>query len=99
MNNIFRIFSCLTLLALLLPSCSKEDPFTDGEGKGEGTANFRKMVVEVNSSENQVRAAEVNIGDFLVEVKSTAGAGVYSCIAMLDYFLISFYLCKDNEMV
>lgn len=84
MNNIFRIFSCLTLLALLLPSCSKEDPFPDGAGKGEGTANFRKMVVEVNSSENQVRAADVNIGEFLVEVKSTTGvieyAGTYAAM-------------------
>lgn len=79
MNKIFRIFACLAALVLILPSCSKEDPFpNDGAGNATGTVNFRKMRIEVNASENQVRASEVNVGEFLVEVMSSTGTVEYA---------------------
>lgn len=79
MGKIFRILTGLMALLLVLPSCSKEDPFPgDGTGDATGTVNFRKMVVEVNASENMVRASEVNVGEFVVEVKSSVGVAEYA---------------------
>lgn len=79
MNKIFNIFATLLVLAVLLPSCDKEDLFPCGDSDGKtGTVNFRKMVVEVNSGENEVRAADVNVGEFLVEVTSASGSTEYA---------------------
>lgn len=71
----------LAMVWLALPSCSKEDPFQPGGSGGSdgktGTVNFRKMLVEVNSQENQVRATDVNVGEFLVEVVSSTSVTEY----------------------
>lgn len=78
MNKIFGILIPLMVALLALPSCSKEDPFPYGGSDGKtGTVNFRKMLVEVNSQENQVRASDVNVGEFLVEVVSSTGSTEY----------------------
>lgn len=72
----------LAMVWLALPSCSKEDPFqpggSGGSGGKTGTVNFRKMLVEVNSQENQVRATDVNVGEFLVEVVSSTSVTEYA---------------------
>jgi len=79
MKNIVKIFTLIACVLLLLPSCSKEDLFPGGGDNGAtGQVNFRKMAVEVNSTENQVRATEVNIGGFLVEITSAKGTTEYA---------------------
>ncbi|MCM1320273.1 MAG: DUF4493 domain-containing protein [Muribaculaceae bacterium] len=79
MNKILKLFSAIALVCLLLPACSKEDPF-HGSDKSDktGEVSFRKMVVEVNNDVNEVRASEVNVGEFLVEVTSTSGSTEYA---------------------
>lgn len=74
MSKIFNLLM-LAIVALVLPaSCSKEDPFADSEAIGKtGTVNFRKMLVEVNSSEQEVRA-DVDVAAFLVEVTKNGSA-------------------------
>ena len=79
MNKIIKIFSVLACVCLLLPACSKEDPFPGGESSDKtGEVSFRKMVVEVNNDVNEVRSSQVNVGEFLVEVTSTAGVTEYA---------------------
>lgn len=79
MKNIVKILTVIACVALLLPSCSKEDIFPGNDNNGAtGQVDFRKMVVEVNSTENQVRATEVNVGEFLVEITSSKGATEYA---------------------
>lgn len=66
---------------LLLPACSKDDPFADDDaGKPHGTASFKKMGVEVSTSEKIVRAnaEEVDVNTFTVEVTGTNGKTYYA---------------------
>ncbi|MCM1005183.1 MAG: DUF4493 domain-containing protein [Prevotella sp.] len=79
LNKIIKIFSALACLCLLLPGCDKEDPFDYDKSNGAtGQVNFRKMVVEVNNDVNEVRTAQVNVGEFLVTVTSTNGIAEYA---------------------
>ncbi len=70
MNKITNYIFVLLMAAAvsLLPACSKDEPFPGGTEQGAvGTVNFRKMVVEVSSSETLVRSS-VDVGSFVVEV-------------------------------
>lgn len=80
MNRIYNILGLLLIATLtLMTSCSKEDPFPNDYDNGKtGTVNFRKMLVEVNAAENLVRAATVDVGTFLVEIKSDTNKTEYS---------------------
>ena len=83
MNRIFNILCLLLTVSVGLLSCSKEDPFPNEYNSGKtGTVNFRKMLVEVNATENLVRSTSVDVGTFLVEIKSDTDkieyAGTYA---------------------
>lgn len=81
MNKLIKITNILLLAAMwiILPSCSKEDPFPyDVNGGKTGQLNFRKMMVAVSAKENQVRSADVDVAAFLVQVTSSKGAVEYA---------------------
>lgn len=82
MNTFIKISNIICLVASLLfaSACGKEDPFPGNAGSSgkTGTVNFRKMMVEVNASENTVRANSVDVGTFLVEITSAQGKTEYA---------------------
>lgn len=103
MNKIFKIFNlAAVIVTLILSSCSKEEPFPGGNGsdgdKATGQVNFRKMVVEVSSTENEVRSAQVNVGEFLVKITSTPGveeyAGTYAAMPEVITLPVGDYTVK-----
>lgn len=68
MKKIFNIFALMMALVVLMPSCSKEEPFPNNkETDATGTVNFHKMVVSVNADENVVKSSP-DVGAFRVEI-------------------------------
>jgi len=78
MKKIFNILSVMLAAVLLLPACSKEEPFDNDDtdsGKPRSSVSFKKIKddSEVNSIETIVRsetAAAVELNAFMVEVTS-----------------------------
>lgn len=81
MKKIFGSIATLLLLLILMPACSKEDPFPTGDdaNKPHSQASFAKMKegMEVNVVENIVRSSGVDVQGFTVEVER-AGKTYYS---------------------
>lgn len=102
MKRIFNITSLL-LLALcgVFSSCDKEDPFTGPDGQGSGTANFRKMLVEVKNEE-VVKAAAVDVNTFLVTITDdrsgdVAWSGTYADLPEVLSLPVGNYTVKVNS--
>lgn len=78
MKKIYGLFALLMAALITLPSCSKDDPFPwNGETDATGSANFRKMMVEVNSQETEVRSS-ADVSAFLVEITDDLGVSYYT---------------------
>ncbi len=80
MKKIFSIFSLLLAVIVLLPACSKDDPFVrEEESAARGTVSFKKMSVDVNTGENVItRSASPDVSTFIVEVSGTNGKTYYN---------------------
>lgn len=80
MKKIFNILSFLLAVAVLLPACSKDDPFgREEENSARGTVSFKKMSVDVNTGENVItRAGAPDVNTFIVEVTGTNGKTYYN---------------------
>lgn len=76
MKKIFNIATLLLVaLAGVFTSCDKENPFNPEPEGGQGTVNFKKMMVEVQNEENIIKApatrAAVDVSSFVVTVTDT----------------------------
>lgn len=73
---------------LALGSCSQDEPFTPGS-EGEGYLNRDAMTVEFKNAEKLIRSgetrAEVNIGDFTVQIRKKAAVGEGDIVKQYAY--------------
>lgn len=72
MKKIYNILAMAFMAAIVLVSCSKEDPFIPGvePGDGQGQVSMKKMFVEIDNEEAVVRSS-VDVSAFIVTISNT----------------------------
>lgn len=107
MKKILNIATLLLVaLAGVFTSCDKENPFNPEPDGGQGTVNFKKMMVEVQNEENIIKApatrAAVDVSSFVVTVTDTrtqiaAWSGTYGTMPEVMILPVGNYEVTVNS--